>query len=117
MSKKIKAVIIDPILRIVKEAEIEDNLDGLQGGVGGHNIETALYIDDSNVMFVDSEGLFRPDQQFFVYGEQFPLAGQAVVVGTGKDGETIGTTLTALDVAKKVGFHTASEIAAMGIGR
>ena len=117
MPNKIKAIIIDPFLQIVKETEIEDDLDGLQGGVGGHNIETALYIDDSNVMFVDSEGLFHTDQQFFVYGEQFPLAGQAVIVGTGKDGDTIGTTLTALDVAKKVGFHTVSEISAMGIVR
>ena len=117
MSKKIKAIIVDPFLNIIQEAEIEDTLEALQGAIGDHHIETALYINDKDVMFVDSEGLFREEQQFFVYDEKFPLAGKAVIVGTGSEGETIGATVTALDVAKKIGFHTVSEIAAMGIGR
>jgi len=112
---KIKVVIIDPFLQIIREGEIDGDLLSLQKSVGGHNIEI-VYLDNDNIMYVDEEGLFREDQQFFIYNKR-PFAGQAVVLGDDiKNGDSIACNSTVLEIAKKVEFHTASEISQMGLG-
>ena len=117
MSKKIRAITIDPFLKIILETEIENSLSGLQGAIDDNMIE-AVYIDDKNVMYVDDEGLFKQNQSFFVFNKEVPLAGKAVIVGANHtNGTDVSTKLKVTDVAAKIGFHTVQEIAAMRLGQ
>ena len=114
MPKKIKAIVIDPVMCMITETTIDGSLESLQHAIGDRRIEV-VYLDHPNVMYVDEEGLFLPNQSYFVYNDETPLAGKAVIVGVGEDGQTIGTSLNVTDLLSKIAFHSASEIVAMNL--
>ena len=116
MSNKIRAIIIDPFEREISETEIENNLEGLKSAIGDHWIEL-VRINGQNDMYVDEEGLFRENQQFFVMSgsqRKVPIAGKAVVVGSDTStGEQINCNMP-LDVIKEmVSFHSVLEMQIM----
>jgi len=47
----------------------------------------------SDVLFVDDEGLYQQNQMFFRVGST-PIAGIALLVGTGADGDSINPTIS-----------------------
>lgn len=116
MSNKIKAIIIDPFEREITETEIENNLEGLKGAIGDHWIEL-VRINNQNDMYVDEEGLFRENQQFFVMtGNQrkVPIAGKAVVVGSDvSTGDQINVTMSLDNIKCMVSFYSAFEMQIM----
>ena len=114
MSKQIRIIVIDPHLRTISEGMIEPTLQGMQHAIGDHYIE-AVYIDNNDIMYVDEEGLFRPDQAFFIYNKR-PFAGKAIILGDDVRGATRGTTTLVTTIAQNIGFHSAEEIAAMSLG-
>jgi len=115
MTKLIKAITVDPYLKMITESEIENSLEGFQHAIGDHFIEL-VRLDDNQLMYVDSEGLFRENQQFFVYNKKFPFAGKAIIFGDNGEGGSIDTKYIATDVAKKVDFHSVEEIQRMRLG-
>lgn len=115
MTDKIKAIIIDPHLRLIIQTEVEDSLEGLQHAIGDNQIEL-VYLDDGNIMYVDSEGLFKQNQRFFIYNNR-PFAGKAIVLGDDpENGKTVSTKSSVTDIASHVQFRTIEEIQAMGLG-
>jgi hypothetical protein len=115
MSKKIRIIVIDPHLKTICESEIENTLKGLQHAIDNNNIEL-VYLDKPNIMYVDDEGLFKENQQFFLYNRR-PFAGKAIVLGDDpKNGNTVGTKSTILEIASHVEFRTVTEISQMGLG-
>lgn len=70
------------------------NLPDLQRLVGGY-IQIACRLQDDHVLFVDEEGLFKPQRWFFrLRGLDTPFAGNGVIVGPERydhDGEYLGT--------------------------
>jgi hypothetical protein len=86
-------------IREVASAGLAD----LQRLIGGY-IETAYTWGSGDVLFVDEEGMRKPQRYFFRLrrrGDQ-PLAGNGVVVGPeryGDDGEYLGTDDVTLDLA------------------
>jgi hypothetical protein len=83
-----KAFLIDTANREVREAEYQTNVacsdpKSLQTLIGGY-IETAWSNEQGDNLFVDEEGLFKPQQHFFVWAlrrDGVPLAGNGVIVG------------------------------------
>jgi hypothetical protein len=75
------AILIDVAAREIREIE-NTGLDALQAAVGG-NIEAAYYWENGDVLFVDEEGLFKPQTNFFrvPMRDDQPFAGNGVVVG------------------------------------
>ena len=115
MSNKLNVIIIDPVLKIIASTEIEDSLQGLQHAIGDHNIEL-VYLDNDDIMYVDGEGLFRSDQQFFLYNDR-PFAGKAVVLGNDpEEGGNKNANSSVTDISNRVRFHTAIEISQMNLG-
>lgn len=115
MSKEINVILIDPLFGTIMQATINDDLKSLQHAVGDHHIEL-VYINDDNIMYVDEEGLFRENQDFFLlkaFDRKIPLAGKAVILGNDmENGESISTKMTPLDAAKIIEFKTLYEIRA-----
>jgi uncharacterized protein DUF3846 len=98
-----KAILIDAAKREIREID-NDGLKTLQAAVGGY-IETAYAWENGDVLFVDEEGMFKPQADFFrvpMRSDQ-PLAGNGVVVGKERydgEGEYLGTEDPAITVAE-----------------
>jgi hypothetical protein len=97
-----KAFLIDAAAREIREVA-SAGLSDSQRLVGGY-IETAYAWGSGDVLFVDAEGMLKPQRYFFRprrRGDQ-PLAGNGVVIGPkryGNDGEYLGTDDVTLDLA------------------
>lgn len=57
-------------------------------------------------LFVDDEGLYKPDQKFFVVSDYVaqPLAGMALAVGVDEDGNSIPPNITLEELETRVLF-------------
>ena len=112
----IKGVLIDPISKTVSDIEIENNLTGMQHAIGDRHIEL-VRISNREDLYVDEEGLFVEDQEFFVItgdtGNQVPLAGKGLVIGSTPAGNNKSTKLTAIEVRNMVEFHSREQMFAM----
>lgn len=112
MKDEIKAIIIDPYLRTISATTIKNDLEGLKHAIGDHWIEL-VRINDKNDLYVDEEGLFKENQEFFVItgnNGSFPLAGKGVIVGNTPTGNQRDTNLTVADIWGMVEFHTREEM-------
>ena len=57
-------------------------------------------------LFVDDEGLFKEDQQFFICSDYIhqPLGGKALVVGVDREGNTIPPSITLEELEARILF-------------
>ena len=109
---KLNVIIIDPLMSIIHQKTIDNNLDGLRGAIDDHNIEL-VRIDDDNDMFCDEEGLFRENQSYFIIkGKEriIPIAGKCVVLGNTPDGDSSDVKMSVTDLAKMIEFKTRTEM-------
>jgi hypothetical protein len=91
--------LIDPqaqqISRIEMPADSRGNLDTMYQVIGCELVEVAYINDQRDGVFVDEEGLLKPQQYFFfIEGGHQPLAGRGVVLGCDEEGETVAPTVT-----------------------
>ena len=111
-NEDLKVIVVDPALCLIYEKTIKNNLEGLQHAIGDHHIEFVA-IDGKNHAYVDEEGLFREDQQFFVInypnGNKAPIAGKAIILGDDGEGGEADTTLSVTDIGKLITFNTRDE--------
>jgi hypothetical protein len=76
-----KALLIDVHNRMITETTVTD-LEQIQKLLHGH-LEVAYQFDTGDVLYVDEEGLYKPNQQYF-HLHQRPdqaLAGNGLLVG------------------------------------
>ncbi|HEY3745528.1 MAG TPA: hypothetical protein VGL17_04760 [Gemmatimonadaceae bacterium] len=83
MIRSIRAIIIDPFLREVREAEIQNQLEEYQRICGGGYIEFGIWINRKDVLYVNDFAHWR---ESFVIGEQRVFSGCGVITG-GNSGE------------------------------
>jgi hypothetical protein len=125
-----RALLIDAAKREIREVEyvqskVDDGGPGmsLQDHIGGY-IETAFAWENGDVLFVDEEGLFKPQMHFFRIGERpdQPFAGHGIVVGAERydgEGEYLGTndpTITAAALRATVEFRSRDQVDAWAKG-
>lgn len=96
MSKKIRAVLIDPVARTVTDIEIEKGLSFLYKAIGCRTV-TRVELDDQNDLWLDDDGLLHTPQpdKFTIGRYPQPLAGVGLVCGYDGEGNTISTRLDA----------------------
>lgn len=81
MKSSKRVVVIDTIKRKIYESEVS-SLEEMQKLVGGH-IECATILENGDEVYVNEEGLFTGDPQFFsIKGGHQPYAGNAYVIGS-----------------------------------
>lgn len=103
-----KYILIDPFLRIVKEVEIEESnrLSRFYKLMDCRFVESALYIENGDCIYVDDEGMFKQDLEFFYYEDtcdpEKPLSGVSIIVGTDEEGRTIPPKTTLEEAVKRV---------------
>jgi hypothetical protein len=89
-----KAMLIDSAAREIREVEYSTTAD-LQRFVGGWIEAVYLGLPNGDVLYVDEEGMFKPQTSFFmIHGHAAPIAGNGVIVGPevhDRDGEYVRT--------------------------
>tara|TARA_R110000803_G_scaffold139545_2_gene206185 strand:- start:976 stop:1338 length:363 start_codon:yes stop_codon:yes gene_type:complete len=102
-----KAILIDVIKQEIKEVIHDDTLESIYKFVDCRAFDV-VNIDQENTLYVDDEGLFVEDQLFFEYsgdtGNKVQLAGNSLLLGYNRNGETIEPSLTLEHVKSKVTF-------------
>jgi hypothetical protein len=104
-----KAILIDVKARQVREVEIENDLDSIYQAMGVDMIEVATRLPNGDTIFVDEEGLIKGDiKGWFDVGAHQPFAGNGLVVGTSRGGDTVACKSTVDDILKLTSFPRAS---------
>ena len=91
-----KAIHINPFNQTIKEVDILGNLEDIYVLLGCRTMD-AIDIDESNVLYIDDEGLLKDKQRYFNINER-NLAGKGLLMGFDDEGDTIDTTLKAEDL-------------------
>ena len=95
-----KAILIDVHNKDIKEVDYDGKLQNIYDFIDCRAFDI-VRIDDANDIFVDDEGLFVADQLYFSYNGK-ALAGNGLVLGYDRSGETVGTTLNITDIKASV---------------
>lgn len=75
----LRAILIDPVRRLVKPHTIDGRLASLQAAVGG-TIAWGTELKTGDVLYVNDEGLLKRNPAFFSFGNQ-TFAGRGLLVG------------------------------------
>lgn len=107
-----RTIVIDAINRTVHEEDPEKiDLDYLYKAAGC-NIVEVVNLPNGDDLYVDEEGLLKPQEHFFFYeGTHQPMAGNGVICGFNhEDGAAIGTDLPLKEVLEKVRFMSREDV-------
>ena len=110
-----KAILIDSINKEVKEVEIGKGIDEMYKFLNCECFTIASYLPKNDAIFVDDEGLMNGPDVFFTYeGAHQPFAGNGLIMGSDRNGESVDCKISLDEVKKKVNFYSHMEIV-MGI--
>jgi hypothetical protein len=104
-----KVILIDAVERQVKAVEITGDLDSIYQAMGVEMIEVATRLPNGDTIFVDEEGMIKGEiKGWFDVGAHQPFAGNGLVVGTSREGDTIACKSTVDDILNITSFPRAS---------
>jgi hypothetical protein len=108
-----RAILIDPVEKSFTEIEYNGNWKTIAPTLGCELFDV-VYTDFGDV-YVDDEGLLKPDQKFFhIRGMSQPFAGRGLVFGlVGPEGETTPATVSIEDLELNVKFMTRQKVMEM----
>lgn len=120
-----KAILIDSKNKTVTEVEITEGrgksvLDQWYEMIGCRIVEVATYINDTDSILVDEEGLIKGDLNndtaFFTFeGYPQPLKGNGLITGVNEDGDSISPIVSVANVKNKVTFYSMKELYEKGM--
>ncbi|WP_061026753.1 DUF3846 domain-containing protein [Bradyrhizobium sp. CCH5-F6] len=102
-----RAILINPVKRTVESYTIDHRLASLQAAVGG-NIAWGTELQTGDVLYIDDEGLLKPNPAFFSLGRR-SFAGRGLLVGPERPHMT-DVVSTVEEIAKKVRFGIAVDV-------
>lgn len=110
-----KAILIDAKARTVTEVEYSGNYLDIYTLLSGDepgkvDLFTVVQLGDGDAVYVDDEGLLKPQEHFFRWkGFDQPLAGNGLVLGTDEGGESTSPKIDFEAVKEAVTFHSAAD--------
>lgn len=109
-----KAILIDVFNKTVTQIKLDNNKDMLDQWyhvIKADIVEVAHYITDYDSILVDEEGLLKSCDHFFFYeGAHQPFAGNGLIVGVDKEGETVDCDISAKEVENNVQFLSRQDV-------
>jgi hypothetical protein len=91
-----RALLISPENQSIKETEITSQNDIVKL-IGYDTIESDAVGDKGDRLYFDEECFIRGSEGRFQIDSVIPVSGKGVIVGTAKDGVTLGDAVTGLD--------------------
>jgi hypothetical protein len=101
-----KAILINPKLKTITEVDYKGTLESIYDFTGCDCVD-GVRLANGDILYVDDEGLYKPELNFFILSNPFqPLAGNGLVVGLSDDGEgrDIGCKSKLDDIINQVTF-------------
>ena len=112
MDKQKKAYLINAEARTITEVTVGPYTDIYP--LLGCDTFTCVGLEDEDTLYVDDEGLLKPQMHFIMYeGYPEPLAGNGLVMGTDSEGESIDPKMSLEDLKSRVTFYNVFQIRAM----
>lgn len=106
-----KGYLVDPFNRTIEEVEHDGSLDSIYTLIGADCFACAAFDRDGNTAYVDDEGLFKSDQQFFLMlNYPQPLAGKGLILGCDEVGESQSPTVSIDEVRAKIQFLNPAQV-------
>jgi hypothetical protein len=103
-----RALLIDPFTETVTETFYSGDYKQIYQLIEAETFDAArLGPDLSDTVYVDDEGLLKPNQFFFLEDlYPFPLAGKGLVLGTDDEGDAISPTITIAEILQSISWLT-----------
>ena len=111
---KMKAVLINPKLRKIKEIEYSGDYQDIQKLTECSTITARYPFDNQDTIYLDDEGLLKESNYCFTFkydnGYVQPLMGNALVIGANKEGESISYKTPITEIKNRIVFKGHQEI-------
>ncbi len=106
-----KAYLIDPAAKAVTEVDYDGDYKSIYKLIGADLFDTVRINRENDVIFVDDEGLLKPQAHFWRYGHLgHDLCGKGLVLGTDDDGDSISPKIALERVQSKVVWLAPEEL-------
>lgn len=106
-----RAILIDVVNRFLKEIQVGSSLEDYYKIINCGSIEVAIRLPNEDVCYVDEEGLLKKANFFFfIKGGIHVFAGNGIIVGTGREGESIDAKSSMEEIKQRVSFLTRTEL-------
>lgn len=111
-----KAILIDSMNRTIKQVEV-GGLEDIYKVMGVELIQVATYMENGDVVYVDEEGLYNANRNWFtIQGGHQPFIGNALVIGTdNRTGDDADAKSTVEDIETVVRFVSEVDVALMSL--
>ena len=97
-----RALLIDPGTESIHEIDTAGELEDMYKLIGCSDINM-VRISADDLVWVDGEGLFKEDQEFFAVTSYYqPLAGRGLVLGIGNEGENTAAKISLAELSAMV---------------
>ena len=101
---EIHGYLIDPFAETVTQVAYEGDFTCIYKHIKA-SLFTWVYLEDSDEIYVDDEGLYKDDQRFFTFkGYHEPLAGRGLVLGANAEGDTTSPKITMEKLTELISF-------------
>lgn len=98
-----RAILINPENRSIKEIQIEGGLDSMYKAMDCEVVEAPISFDNEDVLYCDEEGLFKPQKGGITMKDWcMPILGKMLIVGTDEEGCDVDAVSRIRDVRKSI---------------
>ena len=106
-----QAYLIDPARSHIEAVAFEGDYKLIQTMIGADLFTVVNLNDSGDAVYVDDEGLMKPQTHFFkIAGYPQPLAGKGLVLGTDSEGDSTSPTINLAAIREMITYHTADEL-------
>lgn len=98
------AILIDPKAKTIAYIEYNGDYKDIYRLIDATTF-TTVRVNERNTLYVDDEGLFKPNQYYFAWGPQEHLGGKGLVVGLTEEGDDAPVSIDLKAVQRDVSFY------------
>ena len=99
-----RAILIDSKARIVRSVEHDGSLENIYKLLNCRTFTAPIELENGDTVFCDDEGLLGNPRDFFELDGYEPIAGNALILGTTKYGESVSCKSTIVEIDSDVNF-------------
>jgi hypothetical protein len=111
LKEDVNVFLIDPFERKITSIRWDGDWKSIAKMLDCDLFDVARFHENGDCVFVDDEGSFRDDQQYFrIKGYAVPIAGKGLVLGTEGTGESVAPIITVEELAASVKWMTPQEV-------
>jgi hypothetical protein len=106
-------ILIDPFQNQITEELITQDYKDLYKLLDCEMFDAIRINDQRDSVFIDDEGLYKPDQQFFmIEGYPQPIAGKGLIIGSNEAGESQPPKITLQEARDSIIFLSPLQVLA-----